>query len=132
MEKMIDAIGWTVNPSGTYARHSFATNLHAAKVPREYISDAMGHSLGNRGQITMRYISPYTIEDRLNYNRILLKVDQASDSSVDEKQSMAVFSPIDPNKQAIVEKLHSFSEQDLKEALIMLKRKELARLEAEL
>lgn len=132
MEKMIDAIGWTVNPSGTYARHSFATNLHAAKVPREYISDAMGHSLGNRGQITMRYISPYTIEDRLNYNRILLKVGQASDSSVDEKQSMAVFSSIDPNKQAIVEKLHSFSEQDLKEALIMLKRKELARLEAEL
>ena len=72
------------------------------------------------------------IEDRLNYNRILLKVGQVTDSSVNEKQSMAVFSPIDPNKQAIVEKLHSFSEQDLKEALIMLKRKELARLEAEL
>ena len=54
------------------------------------------------------------------------------EAPVDEKQSMAVFSSIDTNKQAIVEKLHSFSEQDLKEALIMLKRKELARLEAEL
>ena len=63
MAKVAADIGWTVKPTGTYARHSFATNLHSAKLPMPYISDAMGHSLGNRGQITMRYISPYTIKE---------------------------------------------------------------------
>ena len=52
--------------------HSFATNLHSAKLPMPYISDAMGHSLGNRGQITMRYISPYTIDERIKYNNVLM------------------------------------------------------------
>ena len=129
LKKFMDAIGWTVIPTGTYARHSFATNLHAAKVPMEYISDAMGHSLGNRGQITIRYISPYTIEERAKYNRLLLNVGSQQEGTEAEQAKVVVF---ESGKQSIFEKMQSFSEQDLKEALIMLKRKELARLEAEL
>ena len=129
LKKFMDAIGWTVIPTGTYARHSFATNLHAAKVPMEYISDAMGHSLGNRGQITIRYISPYTIEERAKYNRLLLNVGNPQEATEAEQAKVIVF---DSGKQSIFEKMQNFSEQDLKEALIMLKRKELARLEAEL
>ena len=132
MEKLMDAIGWSVNPTGTYARHSFATNLHTAKVPMEYISDAMGHSLGNRGQITIRYISPYTIEDRMKYNEMLLNLGENQAENVEEKQQSTIALTMEPGKQAILEKMHSFSEKDLKEALLMLKRKELAKLEAEL
>ena len=129
LKKLMDAIGWTVNPTGTYARHSFATNLHAAKVPMEYISDAMGHSLGNRGQITIRYISPYTIEERAKFNRLLLNIENQQEGTEAEQPKSGMF---ESGKQAIFEKMHDFSEQDLKEALIMLKKKELARLEAEL
>lgn len=127
MKKVSAAIGWTVSPTGTYARHSFATNLHAAKVPRDYISDAMGHSLGNRGQITMRYISPWTIEDRMTYNNLLLNLDNKK--SDQPQENITIF---ESGKQAIFEKMHSFSEADLKEALIMLKKKELQQLEQEL
>ncbi len=59
-------------PSSTFARHSFATNMSQSKVPMDYISFAMGHSVGNRGQITKRYISPYSLEEQLEYNSYLL------------------------------------------------------------
>ncbi len=114
-----------MNLTGTYARHSFATNLHAAKVPREYITDAMGHSLGNRGQITMRYISPYTIEERKDYNNLLL--------GITEKQTTkTVPMTTSSTKQALLAKMDAFSEDDIKEALMMLKKKEMERFEAEL
>jgi hypothetical protein len=87
----------------------------------------MGHSLGNRGQITMRYISPWTIEDRITYNNLLLDLEN---EKIDEpKENAPIF---ESGKQAIFEKMHSFSEADLKEALIMLKKKELQQLEQEL
>ena len=125
MKKMADQIGWTVHPTGTYARHSFATNLHAAKVPMEYVSDAMGHSLGNRGQITMRYISPYTIEERRKYNNLLLGI-------AEEEATKTVPMSASSTKQALLEKMDAFSEADIKEALMMLKKKEMERFEAEL
>ena len=124
LKKFADKIGWTINLTGTYARHSFATNLHAAKVPMEYVSDAMGHSLGNRGQITMRYISPYTIEERKQFNNKLLGIE-------DESQSSNVLSS-NKVKQNILGKMEEYSEEDLKEALLMLKKKELLKLEEEL
>lgn len=130
MKKLKDALGWSVIPTGTYARHSFATNLHAAKVPMEYISDAMGHSLGNRGQITIRYISPYTIEERAKFNRLLLNIGSDEEGKTEAEQSTVP--SFDSTKQAIFEKMHDFSEDDLKEALIMLKKKELMKLEEEL
>ena len=67
---------WEVEPSSTFARHSFATNLSRAKVPMDYISFAMGHSLGNKGQITKRYISPYPIEEQMQYNSYLLDLQE--------------------------------------------------------
>ena len=91
LKKLMDAIGWSISLTGTYARHSFATNLHAAKVPMEYISDAMGHSLGNRGQITIRYISPYTIEERTNYNRLLLNIKGANEIAINERENIKGF-----------------------------------------
>lgn len=124
MKKVAESLGWSVCPTGTYARHSFATNLHAAKVPMEYISDAMGHSLGNRGQITMRYISPYTIQERKQYNNLLL--------GISEETETVTPVPIKGSKMALLEKMDKFSEEDIKEALMMLKKKELARFEQEL
>ena len=40
----------------------------------DYVSFAMGHSNGNRGQITKRYISPYPIYKQMEYNSKLLLV----------------------------------------------------------
>lgn len=84
LEKVCQSLGWTTHLTSTYARHSFATNLNEQEVPRSYISDAMGHSLGNQGQITQRYRSPYSLEKRMRYNALLLRKDEetllASDS----------------------------------------------------
>ena len=74
MKKIVKILEWEVFPSGTYARHSFATNLSQREVPLDYISFAMGHSVGNRGQITKRYISPYPIEKQMEYNSYLLDI----------------------------------------------------------
>ena len=91
----------------------------------EYVSDAMGHSLGNRGQITMRYISPYTIEERRKYNNLLLGI-------AEEETTKTVPMATSSTKQALLEKMDAFSEDDIKEALMMLKKKEMDRFEAEL
>ena len=36
-------LNWEVRPSGTWCRHSFATNLRNAGVVINYISESMGH-----------------------------------------------------------------------------------------
>ena len=74
MEKIAPLVGIKDNPTSTYARHSFATNLAQQGVPLDYVSFAMGHSTGNRGQITKRYISPYPIYKQMEYNSKLLLV----------------------------------------------------------
>ena len=76
IKKIAEIIDWDIRPSSTFARHSFATNLSRAKVPMDYISFAMGHSIGNRGQITKRYISPYPIEEQMQYNSYLLDLSE--------------------------------------------------------
>ena len=72
IKKIAKILGWEIEPSSTFARHSFATNMSRAKIPMDYIGFAMGHSVGNRGQITKRYISPYPIEEQMQYNCYLL------------------------------------------------------------
>ena len=79
MAKISTILNWDVNPTGTYARHSFATNLAQREIPIDYISFAMGHSTGNRGQITKRYISPYPLEKQMEYNSYLLDTQEMSD-----------------------------------------------------
>jgi len=123
LKKLMDAIGWEIAPTGTYARHSFATNLHSAKVPMDYISDAMGHSLGNRGQITMRYVSPYTIEERKEYNNLLLGLNDTETAKILSTSS---------TKQKLFEKMDEFDEADIKDALIMLKQRQFEKWQAEL
>ena len=131
LEKVCQSLGWTTHLTSTYARHSFATNLNEQEVPRSYISDAMGHSLGNQGQITQRYISPYSLEKRMRYNALLLRKDEetllASDSPA-APASVGTNATLS-NKDKLLRKFESFSEEDLKEALIALKKKELQRLE---
>ena len=72
VKKIAEILEWNVRPSSTFSRHSFATNLSRSKVTMDYIVFAMGHSVGNRGQITKRYISPYPIEEQMQYNSYLL------------------------------------------------------------
>ena len=74
MKTIAPLIGIKDEPTSTYARHSFATNLSQQGVPLDYVSFAMGHSTGNRGQITKRYISPYPIYKQMEYNSKLLLV----------------------------------------------------------
>ena len=124
LKKVALSIGWTVKPSSTYARHSFATNLHQQQVPMDYISDAMGHSLNSKKVITFRYISPYSIDERRKYNALLLNLhDDVADSS-------SASSETDTYKQSLISQMDTFSADDLKAALIFLKKRELERLEA--
>lgn len=74
MKTIAPLVGIKDEPTSTYARHSFATNLAQQGVPLDYVSFAMGHSTGNRGQITKRYISPYPIYKQMEYNSKLLLV----------------------------------------------------------
>ena len=53
--RLVKTMGWEVAPSGTWCRHSFATNFsHAGGVPKEYIQEAMGYSVMS-GTVTDRY-----------------------------------------------------------------------------
>lgn len=74
MKTIAPLVGIKDEPTSTYARHSFATILSQQGVPLDYVSFAMGHSNGNRGQITKRYISPYPIYKQMEYNSKLLLV----------------------------------------------------------
>ena len=80
MKKIAPIAGISDCPTSTYARHSFATNLSQQGVPLDYVSFAMGHSTGNRGQITKRYISPYPIFKQMEYNAKLLLVNYAANA----------------------------------------------------
>lgn len=91
----------------------------------------MGHSLGNQGQITQRYISPFSLEKRMRYNSLLIQKDEeallaSGDPAVLPSTEENVLLS---NKDKLLQKFESFSEEDLKEALIALKKKEIERLE---
>ena len=65
-----DVLHWEVKPSGTWARHSFATNLDHAGVERSYIEDSMGHAASK--SVTDRYIAKFPLEKQMEYNSKLL------------------------------------------------------------
>ena len=56
--------------SGTWTRHSFATNLTHAGVERSYIQESMGHS--HLQSAANRYIANYPLEKQMEYNSKLL------------------------------------------------------------
>ena len=71
MAKVAEILKMGQEPTSTWARHSFATNLNnSGKVPHKYISDSMGHSSG--GDVTSIYIGTYPYEKMTEYNAYLL------------------------------------------------------------
>lgn len=70
-----EMLGWEKQVSGTWARHSFATNLKLAGVEEEYIAESMGHSHGN--DVTAGYMDKYPVEIRYRNNMKLLDIDEA-------------------------------------------------------
>ena len=123
MKKIAASFGWNEAVSSTYARHSFATNLFTQGVPKDYISDAMGHTIANRGDITSRYISPYTIEKRLQYNSLLLAVN----GKVEDTKKERTYT--DTGKQDLLAMLGDYSIEDLKSAVIMLQGKKIDKMQ---
>ena len=74
------SLGWTEQPSPTWCRHSFATNLLHQEVPKEYISEAMGHSASE--SVTMRYVARFPLEKQMQYNSKLLAIEKEDDDKV--------------------------------------------------
>ena len=71
-----DVLRWdkAIRPSGTWCRHSFATNLRNAGVEKTYIDESMGHS-SNSNDMTNVYLDTYPIEMQMEYNSKLLVLD---------------------------------------------------------
>ena len=73
-----EVLGWDKVVSGTWARHSFATNLKLAGVEEQYISESMAHSHGN--DVTSGYQDMYPLEIRFRNNSKLLNIGQKEES----------------------------------------------------
>ena len=69
MKQIAKAVGLNVEPTPTWCRHSFASNLIQAGVPKEYISASMAHS---EGSTTDNYVDRYSYEQMVDYNSRLL------------------------------------------------------------
>ena len=75
-----EALKWdkSICPSGTWCRHSFATNLHNAGVDMDYISESMGHASSDHA-ITQIYIEHYPLEIQMENNSKLLNLTKTSE-----------------------------------------------------
>lgn len=70
MKHVSMAVGLEVAPTPTWCRHSFASNMIQAGVPKEYISASMAHSSNDT---TDNYIDRYSYEQMVEYNSRLLE-----------------------------------------------------------
>ena len=107
MAKIAGLLKMEQNPSPTWARHSFATNLNnTGRVPYKYISDSMGHS--SIGDITSNYIGAYPLEKMLEYNTYLL-YEPSSKDELKRKDQNSLIEMLkglsDEEKRAIVSAL---------------------------
>ena len=68
-----ECLHWDIRPSGTWCRHSFATNLRNAGVEMNYISESMGHSMPDHS-VTELYIEHYPLAKQMEYNSLLLDI----------------------------------------------------------
>ena len=82
-----DVLHWEVRPSGTWARHSFATNLTHAGVERSYIDEGMAHSQGQ--SVTDLYIAKYPLEKQIEYNSKLLNLNPTPAITKDDIKNMS-------------------------------------------
>ena len=77
VRRLVKSMGWEVQPSCIWCRHSFATNLTHAGVPHNYISESMGHSVDSN--ITNRYIDAFPLAQQMEFNSRLLKLNDDAD-----------------------------------------------------
>ena len=75
MKYIAEAVGLNVFPTPTWCRHSFASNLIQAGVPKEYISASMAHSTNDT---TDNYIDMYSYEQMVDYNSRLLGISKSN------------------------------------------------------
>lgn len=92
MVNVAKAVDLEVEPTPTWCRHSFASNLTQAGVPREYITASMAHS---EGDTTSNYIDRYSYEQMVGYNSRLLA------------------NPAESDKERLKELLASMSKEEL-------------------
>lgn len=78
-----EVLGWEIEVSGTWCRHSFATNLRNAGVDMDYISESMGHSMQDHS-VTQLYIEHYPLQKQMEYNSLLLNVGREKKDKKDE------------------------------------------------
>lgn len=82
VRKLTDDLGWPVQPSGSWCRHSFMTNLTHKGVPPDYVHQSVGHSIVVT-DITQRYIEQYPLDQQLAYNSLLINSSaEASESQL--------------------------------------------------
>ena len=100
-----DVLLWEVRPSGTWCRHSFATNLRNAGVDINYISESMGHSTANNS-VTELYIEHYPLEKQMEYNSLLLNIERGKKN----------------NKEELLSQLSTLSAEELRDLLASVKK----------
>lgn len=101
MEVIMDLLGMEEKPSPTWCRHSYATNLRDAKVPAEYISTMMGHTITSGSATTLNYLSRYNMATMVTYNSKLL-----SDGETEKKEEiLEKLKDMDTEKLAAILKL---------------------------
>lgn len=88
-----EVLGWDENiePSGTWARHSFANNLRNAGVGMDYISESMGHAAGNHS-VTQIYLDSYPLHMQMEYNSKLLNLKSTSNSRASLMEKLSALS----------------------------------------
>lgn len=91
-----ECMHWDYDLSGTWCRHSFATNLKRASIDMDYISESMGHSTGDHS-VTALYIEHYPLETQMEYNSLLLDLKDKEET----------------DKAALLEQLASLSAEEL-------------------
>lgn len=72
VKKSAKILEWDVKPLSTFVRVSSAQKMSRAKVPIDYFTFAIDYSLGNKGQMSKRYIPPISFEELIQYNSYLL------------------------------------------------------------